>query len=78
MKSFEGLVAYDPLPSLGRYKGPMFLVYTEGNDDKESLQKLLPELPNRLMPGVSHWLMMDQPEAFNRIMDEFLATVGGR
>ena len=78
MKSFEGLVAYDPLPALGRYKGPMFLVYTEGNDDEDSLQKLLPELPNRLVPGVSHWLMMDQPESVNSLLDAFLKAAGGR
>jgi len=27
------------------------------------------------MEGVSHWLMMDKPDEFNRILDEFLATV---
>jgi pimeloyl-ACP methyl ester carboxylesterase len=40
-----------------------------------SLHNLLPELPTRLMPGTGHWVMMDRPEVFNRLMDEFVDEV---
>jgi pimeloyl-ACP methyl ester carboxylesterase len=29
------------------------------------------------MTGTGHWLMMDRPELFNRIVDEFLEEVEG-
>ena len=40
-----------------------------------SFHSQFPEVPSREMEGVSHWLMMDKPDEFNRILDEFLATV---
>ena len=42
-----------------------------------SLHRLVPELSTRLMPGTGHWLMMDRPETFNHIADEFLEEVEG-
>jgi pimeloyl-ACP methyl ester carboxylesterase len=40
-----------------------------------SLHKLLPDLPVRLMTGTGHWLMMDRPEVFNHLLDEFVSQV---
>jgi len=34
-----------------------------------------PKLPVRRISGTGHWLMMDKPAEFNRLLDEFLATV---
>ena len=34
-----------------------------------------PEVPAKKMTGTGHWLMMDKPDEFNAILDEFLATV---
>jgi pimeloyl-ACP methyl ester carboxylesterase len=38
-------------------------------------QRALPVRAFRIMEGVSHWLMMDRPEAFDRHLDELLAEV---
>ena len=43
-----------------------------------SLHKLLPDLPVSLMTGTGHWVMMDRPEVFNHLLDEFLATLEAR
>ncbi len=40
-----------------------------------SLHNLLPALPTQLMTGTGHWLMMDRPEAFNRLLDGFMDKV---
>ena len=42
-----------------------------------SLHNLVSGLPVRLMTGTGHWLMMDRPEVFNALLDEFLAEVEG-
>jgi len=40
-----------------------------------SLHMQFPQIPVKKMTGVGHWLMMDKPDEFNRLLDEFLATV---
>jgi pimeloyl-ACP methyl ester carboxylesterase len=74
-KSVEGAMIYSPLPALERYPGPKLSVVSDMNSMPFSLHHLLPDLPVRYMPGTGHWLMMDRPEAFNRLLDDFLRTV---
>lgn len=31
------------------------------------------DLPHTTLTGTGHWLQMDRPEEFDRILDEFLA-----
>jgi len=73
--AIHGLVDYDPIPDLKAYHGPRLTVIRESNDTPSSLQNLVPDLPSEKFSGTSHWLMMDKPEEFNRILDEFLARV---
>lgn len=66
---------FDPRPFLGLYHGPRLSVITPANDTKYSLHKLQSDFPHVVMTGTGHWLHMDKPEEFNRIMDEFLTRV---
>jgi pimeloyl-ACP methyl ester carboxylesterase len=70
-------VKYKPLPALERYPGPRLSIISDMNRLPYSLHVLLPELPVRLMTGTGHWVMMDRPEAFNHLLDEFVVTVEG-
>jgi pimeloyl-ACP methyl ester carboxylesterase len=72
---FKALTEFDPLPSLRNFFGPKLSVITPFNDAPFSLHKLEPSLPHILVPDTSHWLQMDRPEEFNRILDEFLRSV---
>ena len=75
MEAFWSMVAYDPYPALRNYKGPKlsivagFLLPSLGD---KALHRLVQDLPYRVLSGVSHWLMMDAPEAFNAELDAFL------
>jgi len=73
----EGSLDYPTLESLKKYQGPMLSVLSDMNSLPYSLHRLHPALPIRLMTGTGHWLMMDRPEAFNHIVDEFLDEVEG-
>ena len=42
---------------------------------EQAIDKAFPDMAVRTIPDASHWLMMDKPEEFNRILDEFLATL---
>lgn len=42
-------------------------------DTEQRLRRLAPDLDFRMWEGVSHFLMMDRPEEFNRELSDFLA-----
>ena len=71
----EGAIEYQPLPPLERYKGSRLSVISDMNRLPYSLHNLVPDLPVKLMSGTGHWVMMDRPEAFNHLLDEFMARV---
>jgi len=71
----EAAADYAPLPALARYGGPRLSVISDANSLPYSLHHLLPDLPVQLVRGTGHWLMMDRPEVFNRILDDFLEMV---
>ena len=73
--SFRAHGTYDPLPALRRYGGPKLAVITPVNDVPFGLHKLGADLPYITFTGTGHWLQMDKPNEFNRILDEFLAGV---
>lgn len=75
--SLESACAYSPLPSLERYPGPVVSIVSPMNNMPESLHNLRDDFEAHLLPGTSHWLMMDRPESFNRVLDEFLAGISG-
>lgn len=70
--SLESAFAYSPLPALERYESPRLTVTSDMNDLPYSLHRLV-DLPHKLIPKTSHWLMMDRPDLFNQAMDDFLA-----
>ncbi len=77
-EAFWSAVAYDPYPGLRRFQGPKlsivaeFLLESQGD---KAMHRLVPDLPYRVLSGVSHWLMMDAPEAFNAELDAFLKNI---
>lgn len=74
--TLEGALDHSPLPALERYPGPKLSIISDMNDLPYSLHRLVPNLPTRLMHGTGHWLMMDRPEIFNHLLEEFLDEVG--
>jgi pimeloyl-ACP methyl ester carboxylesterase len=71
----RALARFDTSRALARFRGPVMSVTTPLNDYPSSLHRLHPELAHEGMTGVSHWLQLDRPAAFNRILDAFLGTV---
>jgi pimeloyl-ACP methyl ester carboxylesterase len=59
--------------ALGRFSGPRISIasYLAGNP--LAIDGSGEGIPVRGIAGASHWLMMDKPLEFNRLLDEFLA-----
>ena len=77
VRALEGSMDYQIVEALGKYSGPKLAVVSDMNNLPYSLHRVVPQLTARMMPGTGHWLMMDRPEVFNRIVDEFLDEVEG-
>ncbi|HEX4599944.1 MAG TPA: alpha/beta fold hydrolase [Gemmatimonadales bacterium] len=77
VQSIKALAAYRPVPALARYGGPRLSLISALNENPIGLHRLAPDLPYRLVPGTGHWIHMDRPEEFNRLMDGFLARIAG-
>lgn len=73
---FKELFRYNPVPALEHYDGPKLSVITSLNETHFGLHNLASNLPHEVITGTGHWLQLDKPEEFNRIMDEFLSTIG--
>lgn len=63
---------YSPVQDIARYDGPRFAIEVAGAEVAMSASKAIPKIQTSNMPNVSHWLMLDDPEAFNRALDAVL------
>ncbi|MES2125432.1 MAG: alpha/beta hydrolase [Gemmatimonadota bacterium] len=73
---YRSLLGYHPTDALDTYTGPVMLVTAPVNAASFALHELRPKLPRQNVDGVSHWVMMDEPGAFGRLLEEFLAGIG--
>lgn len=72
VRSFREALRFDPDPWLAGYQGPILSVVTPYNDQPFSLHRLGKRFPHQVVHGTGHWIQLDRPEEFNRILDEFL------
>jgi pimeloyl-ACP methyl ester carboxylesterase len=72
VQGFREAMRFDPDPALAGYRGPMLSVVTPNNDLPFSLHRLGKGFPHQVVTGTGHWIQLDRPGEFNRILDEFL------
>ena len=73
--ALESATTVDVGPLLDAYHGPKVAIVAADIEGPMSLHMQFPQIPVKKMTGVGHWLMMDKPDEFNRLLDEFLATL---
>jgi pimeloyl-ACP methyl ester carboxylesterase len=77
IEEVKAVFNYDPIPDLTKYNGPKVIVSTIREEQMpNALSKSFPSVTNKIVDGTSHWMQMDKPGDFNRIMDEFLQNAG--
>jgi len=70
---FRATLRFDPTPSLLRYRGPILSVVTPANDAPFSLHRV-GRFPHRVVDGTGHWIQLDRPAEFARLLDGFLES----
>jgi pimeloyl-ACP methyl ester carboxylesterase len=73
--ALDGMRIIDMGALLAAYRGPRLDIAAADIESPSSLHVQFPAVPVKKMHGVGHWLMMDKPEEFNALLDEFLAGV---
>jgi pimeloyl-ACP methyl ester carboxylesterase len=71
----ERAAEIDPLPDLQQYGGPILSITGSNSDEASPLHKLVPRMQHQRIGGTSHWIHMDKPGEFNRMLDSFLASL---
>lgn len=66
------MVEYSPWPDANHYNGPRACIDAEGNDSLVDAWALYQGVPRKRIPNASHWLMMDDPETFNKMLEGFI------
>jgi pimeloyl-ACP methyl ester carboxylesterase len=74
----RSVMQFDPDSALARYTGPILSVVTPPNDAAFSLHRLGNGFSYQVVTGTGHWIQLDEPDAFNRILDDFLKSVSGK
>jgi pimeloyl-ACP methyl ester carboxylesterase len=68
----RAVMRFDPASAFSRYRGPTLAVVTPANDAPFSLHQV-GRLPHRVIEGTGHWIQLDLPVEFGKILDGFLA-----
>lgn len=71
----RSIFEYDPLPHLKKYNGPKYFVFPEADQSPNSLHIAFPAVPYKTVSGTSHWIQLDKPGEFNKILDEFVTMI---
>lgn len=71
----RALLGFDPLGALARYPGPRLALLSERFLSLRSLHLHAPWLPAEVVPGTSHWVHLDAPEAFHAALVRFVRQV---
>jgi pimeloyl-ACP methyl ester carboxylesterase len=70
---------YDARPALLRYssssRGAKFAIVTARNDEPLSLHNAVPGFKHVVVRGTGHWIHLDKPDEFNKVLDGFLSTL---
>ncbi len=75
MAATLALYSFRPGESLARYTGPRLSVTSILRHSPLAIHRTEAGIPVHAIEGASHWLMMDRPEEFNRILEEFLEAL---
>jgi pimeloyl-ACP methyl ester carboxylesterase len=74
--AMKNMLAFDPGIPIKKIQAP---IYTINSDmyptNVEGNRKLVPTFTMKLMPGVGHFVMLEDPERFNALLDETISEM---
>lgn len=74
VESTKALFAFKPQDYLDQYSGLKYAIVTEQNDHEHSAHRIARGFPFEVVPKTGHWIHLERPTEFNRLLGEFLET----
>jgi pimeloyl-ACP methyl ester carboxylesterase len=71
--ALTGMPSVDLAPLVAAYHGPRLAIASADIEGPSAFHMQFPDVPVKKIHGAGHWLMMDKPDEFNALLDEFLA-----
>lgn len=69
----EAVIAHDPIPALREIKAPIKAINSDLNPTNlEANRKYAPQFDVKLMKGIGHYPMLEDPMGFNRLLADVL------
>jgi pimeloyl-ACP methyl ester carboxylesterase len=79
LSALESLLDYDEAGALDRLEAPMRLINADRwPTDLAAARRHKPDIQLTLMPGVGHFLMLENPAEFNRLLERALEELAAR
>ncbi len=74
--AMKSMLGYDPAPAASAIKGPIRAVNADlWPTNVEGNRKIAPSFAVKLMPGRGHFVQIEDPAAFNRLLEETIAEI---
>lgn len=71
-KMVRGGLNFDPVPVLRKYTGPVMMLWSDEDQAQNTWKQLFPGINFQRIGGTSHWIQLDKPAEFNRVLKRFL------
>lgn len=75
IRCMEALCEFDPAAAMDHYGGPALVVFNPRFEQRSSLHRVMPGLPRVELGDAGHWVQMDRPDRFHRILRDFLGRL---
>lgn len=69
------LTQWKPQELVNAYRGPRLAIVASDLETPASFQKQFPDVTSIRVAGVGHWIMLDNPDAVNSAIRDFVATL---
>ena len=75
----RNMLTYDPVPTVGTLTIPIYAINSQMfPTNVEGNKELARSFEARFMPDVGHFVMLENPELFNELLDEVVRELAGR
>ncbi len=71
----EALARWNPESTSGAWSGPIYILSSPPNDNGLALYNIRPDIAHEVVPGVGHWIQLENPDLVVRALVRFLQNI---
>jgi pimeloyl-ACP methyl ester carboxylesterase len=71
----EALARWNPESTLNAWHGRIYVLSSPANDNDQALYNLRPDIAHEVVPGVGHWIQLENPALVTRALRRFTQDI---